>query len=1414
MKINNGFFRKITSAILSFVMMLAFVPASMTAMAEDNAWKDYMAFISPESAYVNFYGELEGRNMSFIDGISQNITDTNNPLYFELVTLDGLEARKQYNANTTYINVDSSFYSSSDREFLVSIVYYDFGPEEGNYKLEYRNSTGTIKQYDFYKPGTNPGWKVHTAIITDADLSKKYGNGASFRIQNNAYNAWRRVEILNLSQLKRDNKVPTITALDITKRRDLEKSGIITVGDTRFTQENLANKCTSYDALTLANNIAMKNTPVDESEKLKTITQAQLIKIFMDAIGVSYSGQSNIISYATSIGFIKADSFFLFDDAPANYFNLGSILDDVLYYEKTSGNPYIFEMFDSEYFGSLGFSEIENPLFKASFYTKERVNPYKVITDTVTGVTYKYVDFFGTILYRPYLTEQNWTRDGKSFVCVATDDVTRTNYLYIYNTETQVIKQLDTVNYYSNVVMGDNDYVYFVKTNPSTGVYGFYRKYVYGDSTTEHLYDFAKGVTPSLPHITNDCKYASFEVGSGASTVAFPRPNKTTPIARLNIEEKKIDYTYYSYNYSNIVNHIQVNPVYPNLVFFAHETDTSQYNYRNMLERSSIMNIETDEVTPISQGLQNTNSGYSMLFFTHESWSVNGDYLYITNLGGDGSSTTPINGVIRVNKDGTHRRYFFNPLINSRGYGSNHSFPSGDDRYFALDNSWAYIMSAETNQVFPICKTAFQIKGHPYHPHPVIARHKYVVDWGMEIDNVLGMAWYDFTHIDSTELAEGGRFKLGDDVEYVRYHEKRAGYPVMDCDITETSIGGKECLLAPNGTRIYFDIDEKIVDAVDESVKITFDYYDNSTNPLVLTYTKGVKNSNDQCRFDNMSTQFALTNSNTWKTASFVIGSGNFEDIGTYGTDFNFKGTNSSIYITNVKVEHMDPSISNVDVDFKAIDKSATEHTFEGIITKKNSTINNATLVAAIYDNEGKVASMKKQSVVFGKDSMTDFGMTIPVKGEDTKIKFFVWNNLTGLRPINKPMEVSDVTVNAREVANGVKLTWDAVEGASSYDVYKDGKYLATTTTPAYNDKYFTAIEQLQNDYMNIYTTPHNYVIKCGSRVSNTVRACADPSLMHYIDFEGLKTTGYQVADNYGTKFYNARVETVANLNAKSHGITINTRIPDSNITDLKPSSSSADTAPSTGAEKIREGYDYYFYNSGKTGTYKSRFLAQKAWNSFYATEKGLSLVYASGMSHDAMKSLLATDPQAGATALTAITETSDKGYYAAPSNPFATVDSFGDTKAEEYVVVMNANMAVSDGGSIFNVCKEVPVNTGDDATDTSWYKAAIGVPYANGTSETIDVMQYGTGRKAANSYCPAANNKFNVPGSLVGKFYTYVFNIDAYFGDTLVNTWVDKVWSSGEDYNANIRFNANVNNEETATIKNIGFVRADDYIK
>ncbi|MEE1048900.1 MAG: hypothetical protein U0M60_15965, partial [Clostridia bacterium] len=228
--------KKVMSFILAIICVFGIVPVYTMAEDPQATNPDYAYFMNTteDSAYSMLGETIENKGMEFFDGIGMGITEKSNAFYNELILLDGLYARKQYSSNNAFFKINKDFYETGDTEFLISIVFYDFGPSEGKFYFEYFCENGATKQVTLVKPGTNPGWAVKTVCLDDMDLTKEYENGANFRIINGAYNAFKKVEVINLSKAKREKKNVPVTGLGVELRTEMESLRLIDINDERF----------------------------------------------------------------------------------------------------------------------------------------------------------------------------------------------------------------------------------------------------------------------------------------------------------------------------------------------------------------------------------------------------------------------------------------------------------------------------------------------------------------------------------------------------------------------------------------------------------------------------------------------------------------------------------------------------------------------------------------------------------------------------------------------------------------------------------------------------------------------------------------------------------------------------------------------------------------------------------------------------------------------------------------------------------------------------------------------------------------------------------------------------------------------------------------------------------------------------
>ena len=108
--------------VFVFLILMTLNAFSVNYGVKANTSSYYFEYSADENAYLLLSQTSESRYMSFIDGEDKSSFDL---LYSEKVSKDSLYGRKFTKNNTLYMDVHSNFYSENDKEFLISIVYYD-----------------------------------------------------------------------------------------------------------------------------------------------------------------------------------------------------------------------------------------------------------------------------------------------------------------------------------------------------------------------------------------------------------------------------------------------------------------------------------------------------------------------------------------------------------------------------------------------------------------------------------------------------------------------------------------------------------------------------------------------------------------------------------------------------------------------------------------------------------------------------------------------------------------------------------------------------------------------------------------------------------------------------------------------------------------------------------------------------------------------------------------------------------------------------------------------------------------------------------------------------------------------------------------------------------------------------------------
>lgn len=517
------------------------------------------------------------------------------------------------------------------------------------------------------------------------------------------------------------------------------------------------------------------------------------------------------------------------------------------------------------------------------------------ITDQVTGCTYNYVNFNGQELVHPYQGKDAWTSDGKSFLCGVNDIDEFHGTIYLYNTETNEFTRVGkgVVSVDVTGVIGSDDCVYY-----STGT--DLRKYDIKTKKTTIVISSDLGLYPTSLTISNDCNYISF-LSNNYNNHLWQEEGEFA-IFRYNIAEDKLEHYTKGFDYSNTISHYHINPANPDIVFFAHdgkigdgEGEIPSYNY--LYDREWTVNFKTGEIKNVfKQGRK--EDGKCIVFTSHESWSTSGKYLYL-NCYSNASKNGKGRCIIRCYPDGSYREFLRGDATGDLS--ADHAMATSDDKFTIVDSGkYVYLLNNDTYQQTPISFSEGRYdsvnnkwRGHPYHPHPCVARNQYKALWGLEHEGVVGVVWYDFTELAKNTSAKGGRYAVNDAID-------RVSYEGIDCESEAITYADKDCYYAGNDKYLYFDINEKVVDGVNETVTITFDYFDNTTNDIKLIYTDGFVTNNDYADSEDASITIKRTGTNKWISKSITLNA-NFENVNPYRTDFKIGGS-ADTYIANLKV--------------------------------------------------------------------------------------------------------------------------------------------------------------------------------------------------------------------------------------------------------------------------------------------------------------------------------------------------------------------------------------------------------------------------------------------------------------------------------------------------------------------------------
>lgn len=159
----------------------------------------------------------------------------------------------------------------------------------------------------------------------------------------------------------------------------------------------------------------------------------------------------------------------------------------------------------------------------------------------------------------------------------------------------------------------------------------------------------------------------------------------------------------------DVANHAMINPIYRNLLFYAHEGKTE-----HIPDRIWTVDISTGEAKNLYRQ-KRSEDGTHVEYVGHEMWAYGGERLFFVKY--DPSPLKPA-GIYWVDKHGEHSGFL------NGDYSYWHAAASPDDRWVVADThehgSKIVLVDAARGTSRPLCEVR-RWEEHPGHPHPAFS---------------------------------------------------------------------------------------------------------------------------------------------------------------------------------------------------------------------------------------------------------------------------------------------------------------------------------------------------------------------------------------------------------------------------------------------------------------------------------------------------------------------------------------------------------------------------------------------------------------------------------------------------------------------------------------------------------------------
>ncbi len=898
MKKNNFLVLIIGMFALCMTVGISFISQPMVAKADVNdsfASNQYEItennIITDTSAYIMLKENVESRKMSYVPS---DVNDENDVNYNKLVNFVGMQGRQYKASNVLTMKFDKGFADASDSVFVVNVDYYDYGGG-GYFNVEYMpQGQDTPVRLAVLKQGDGSGgtleypngkwWRV-SMLIEDANFTGQLPGGADIRIYTSAWNAFAKVEVLNIS--KNTDPKAHLGTFNMSSALALNKLGLFQgfgTGEkfvagldkvlTRQEALKLMMECYGLKDEAVSRNLKPATQNVDTEyacyaglaqEKgvidadsgldLKAeFTQRELIVWYLKLMGIEDSDLwNNAHKIAEREGWIVPENMMIQPERTANVDALVLLAINAFpeNNRKTGYNAFT-QGFEKGIYTYQTIVTVNHPGLNRWMQQTPFKLPSTTVVDKYTGRTYHTVNLFGKESTIPYFTQQCVAMDNKR-VYFNTADLN----LWEYNIETEMCRWIAKCGKRRNFVITPLNNLWYAKDNQIRKVnLDTYEDVVVCDGVPGYTGYY------QLMQVNNDETWMSCELeDTKVPESVRPRIEGGRYINLLNLKTGEWDYSH-SFKMpagDPTFNHfcINPNPKYKNYVFFAHEhnnvnafTGANTYQF----DRNWMLNTDTDEYFNVfdqrwymQPEKDNVGTGFVATGSNHESWTHDGEwfgtasYPFVIS----GSVLRETRGVMalmrpdgsdlwHVPADYSHSKnyYFQNAAICHSSMDWYGNWIIGDTSYNSYKESDFNLTETHTGKNYFLAR--FPHNGlNNGHVHPQFSPDSSIVVFGGWTPDfkVAQWGWMDVSDITGNPT-EGGRFDLSESCESFSYKGDFDHY----IEPTFNEDGSVKEIKIPAGRQMYVDVKKTVVEADNTPATITITYKDDSKMPLKLCY--------------------------------------------------------------------------------------------------------------------------------------------------------------------------------------------------------------------------------------------------------------------------------------------------------------------------------------------------------------------------------------------------------------------------------------------------------------------------------------------------------------------------------------------------------------------------------------------------